>query len=364
VCADYGAAGVTLTSSGTGALALAMIASAGDGRRPRVAMPAWGCSDLMTAADIVDAEVILYDLDEGTLAPSAASFAAALAQRPAAVVVAHWFGLPVVLEPLLAAAHAAGATLIEDAAQGIGGMIGDKPLGALGDFGVLSFNRGKGRTGGCGGALLANSASASDALERVTHRVGVAPAGKRALIALAAQWALARPWAYALPASIPSLKLGETVYHPPSPIRAMPEWAAAVVGALWAQAERESAERRRIGARWDLALAQSDSVCAFAPRAGTTPGWLRYPVLVNGPASFLGGDARKRGIMTAYKTTLADLPLNAGRLVNSGPWPGAVQLAARIRTLPSHSLVRSDELAAIVSFLEAADGSHRRGPGA
>lgn len=356
---DYGASGVTLTGSGTGALALAMLAAASDGRRARVAMPAWGCSDLMTAADIVDAEVILYDLDPATLAPAPVSFAGALAQQPTAVVVAHWFGLPVLLEPLRAAAHDAGAVLIEDAAQGVGGTIGETPLGALGDFGVLSFNRGKGRTGGCGGALLANNANAAAMLERVAHRVAPATPGKRGLIGLAAQWALGRPSVYAIPASIPFLKLGETVYHPPSPIRAMPEWATAVVGALWARSARESTIRHGVGARWGQALTQNDFVTAFPPHAGTTPGWLRFPVLVNDPLSFLNDEARRLGVMTAYKTTLAGLPLMPGRLVNGGPWPGAAHLAARIRTLPSHSLLSSSEFAAIVRLLGSPDYQHR-----
>ncbi len=84
-------------------------------------MPAWACPDLMTAADSVDAEVILYDLDPATLAPAGASFADALALHPTSVVVAHWFGLPVSLESICTAVRNAGAQLIEDAAQGLAG---------------------------------------------------------------------------------------------------------------------------------------------------------------------------------------------------------------------------------------------------
>jgi perosamine synthetase len=348
---EYGAAAVQLTESGTTALALAMLAAAPEGTRPTVAMPAWGCYDLMTAADIADAEVVLYDLDPATLAPASESFAAALERRPTAVVVAHWFGLPVALAPLIAASRVAGATLIEDAAQGVGGMIGERPLGSLGDFGVLSFGRGKGRTGGGGGALLANNAVAAAQLERVTHRVAIARSAKRGLAALAAQWAVGRPWTYAIPSSIRWLRLGETVYHPPSPIRAMAEWSAAVAGALWRRSMLESAARRAVAAHWSEVVVRSTTLSAFTEQTGTTAGWLRFPVMVSDPEALRDGGARRLGIMPGYEGILADLPLAPGRLANGGPWRGAAQLASRLRTLPSHSLLRAGDVTAIVQRL-------------
>jgi perosamine synthetase len=348
---EYGAAAIQLTESGTAALALAMLAATPEGTRPRVAMPAWGCYDLMTAADIANAEVVLYDLDPATLAPESASFAAALERRPTAVVVAHWFGLPVALAPLISASREAGATLIEDAAQGVGGMIGERPLGSLGDFGILSFGRGKGRTGGRGGALLANNAIAATQLERIAYRVAIARSGKRGLAALAAQWAVGRPWTYAIPSSIRWLRLGETVYHPPSPISEMPEWAAAVAGALWHRSMVESAARRAVAGRWSEVVARNTILTAFAERIGTTAGWLRFPVLVHDPEALRDADARRLGIMPGYEGILADLPLSPGRLTNGGPWRGATQLASRLRTLPSHSLLSAGDVAAIVQRL-------------
>ncbi len=347
---EYGAAAVQLTESGTAALALAMLAATPEGTHPKVAMPAWACPDLMTAADTVDAKVVLYDLDPATLAPDAASFASALALRPAAVVVAHWFGLPVALEAMRAAAGAAGAMLIEDAAQAVGGTIGRRPLGSFGDFAVLSFGRGKGRTGGQGGALLANDANAATRLQRVQSRVAPARMGKRALAALVAQWAVGRPWLYAIPSSIPSLKLGETIYHPPSPICAMPEWAAAVVDALWHRSAQEGEARRSAAVRWMRLVADDPNarLVAFSEPAATMAGWLRFPVLVHDAAALRDRTARRLGIMCGYKQLLADLPLAPGRVVNGGPWPGATELAARLRTLPTHSLLSSTDVAAIV----------------
>jgi dTDP-4-amino-4,6-dideoxygalactose transaminase len=357
VRSEYGATLVQFTESGTAALALAMLAAARDGSRPRVAMPAWACYDLMTAADIADAEVILYDLDPGTLAPEALSFADALAQRPTSVIVAHWFGIPVPLGSLMAATRDAGATFIEDAAQGVEGRLGERPLGALGDFGILSFGRGKGRTGGVGGALLANSAASTTLLQRIRHRVAPPDPGKRGLLALAAQWASGRPYLYVIPSSIRALRLGETIYHPPAPIREMPEWAAAVVGSLWLRSAQEGPVRRAAAARWAGLLASHTTVRTFTECVGAVAGWLRFPLLVDDPTALLDGDARRLGVMPGYQGLLADLPLAPGRLVNGGPWPGAAQLASRLRTLPTHGLLRPVDIAAIVRLLGR--GEHR-----
>lgn len=351
---EYDSPAALLTESGTVALALAILAAAPEGTRPRVAIPAWACPDLMTAADTIDAEVILYDLDATTLAPVAESFACALAQRPTAVVVAHWFGLPVALEPMRSATRAAGALLIEDAAQGVGGMIEGRPLGSFGDFGILSFGRGKGRTGGRGGALLANNTNAANLLQRVKPRVVPSRAGKRALVALAAQWAVGRPRLYAIPSSIPSLKLGETIYHSPSPMCGMPEWAAAVVNSLWTRAAQEGDARRAAASRWLQVVANSSraSAVVLSEHQAGEAGWLRFPVLVRDEAALSDPPARHLGIMRGYERVLADLPLMEGRLLNSGPWPGAAQLAARLRTLPTHSLLSSADVAAIVQLVE------------
>ncbi len=257
---EYGAAGVMLTGSGTIALALAYLASVAEGARPRVALPAWACPDLMTAADAVDAEVVLYDLDPATLGPDLDSLRAALRVGPTAVVVAHWFGLPVDLNPVAQLTSAAGALLIDDAAQGLGASMRGRPVGAGGDYGVLSFGRGKGRTGGAGGALLANSARVHARLIELDSRLAAARGGARRMVSLLGQWALGRPWAYGLPMRVPALKLGQTLYHSPPDLRRMHPSAAAVLSRVWNLSREEVETRRRNAARWRGILHQVQGV--------------------------------------------------------------------------------------------------------
>ncbi|HET9275331.1 MAG TPA: DegT/DnrJ/EryC1/StrS family aminotransferase, partial [Gemmatimonadales bacterium] len=140
---------VLLTDSGTSALRLALEAVTRQrGKDATIALPAWCCYDVATAADGAGVRVVLYDLDPSTLSPDLGSLERVLARGASAVVVAHLYGYPVDLRAVRDLADRAGALLIEDAAQGVGGRYEGRPLGVYAPLAVLSFGRGKGRTGG------------------------------------------------------------------------------------------------------------------------------------------------------------------------------------------------------------------------
>ena len=142
---------ILLTASGTAALTLAIRAAIAGRAAASVALPAYGCYDLATAADGGGFPVVLYDLDPATLAPDLASVRAALNLGARAVVLAHWYGVPADPEPVRAAVQSVGGCLIEDAAQGAGARMQGRPVGVQGDLTVLSFGRGKGIAAGRGG---------------------------------------------------------------------------------------------------------------------------------------------------------------------------------------------------------------------
>jgi dTDP-4-amino-4,6-dideoxygalactose transaminase len=140
-----------LTDSGTSALILALRRIAPQGI---VALPAYGCIDLTTAALGAGVRVRLYDIDPVTLSPDLDSVRAALRRGVDAIVVTHLYGYPADMFGVASLAAEAGVPVIEDAAQGAGGTLRGSLLGSIGDVSVLSFGRGKGMTGGSGGALL------------------------------------------------------------------------------------------------------------------------------------------------------------------------------------------------------------------
>jgi dTDP-4-amino-4,6-dideoxygalactose transaminase len=336
------------------ALALAILAAAPRGRRARVLLPAWGCYDLMTAADSADAEVLLYDLDPATLTPDRESFEAALRRGADAAVIVHWFGLPVDLAPFQASAGRAGALLIDDAAQAAGATIGSQPAGSTGDFGILSFGRGKGRTGGSGGALLARTSEAQERMSAVDTLPGN-PRAPLTAVRLGVQWLLGRPRLFWIPHLLPGSGLGETVYRPVPLLRSMALEAAAALERNWGVSMDEVKTRQGNADRWARLLARVPGITTISPAANSNPSWLRYPVLATGTARerLSGPRARRSGVMPGYPRKLEELPVRPGR-IGFAPKesPGASRLTASLYTLPTHQWTGHRDFDAVAGMLQ------------
>lgn len=346
-----------LVGSGTQALALALSAAAsirgatdGNGGLGVVALPAYGCYDIATAAVTANAKIALYDVDPATLAPDLESVTATLAEGAGVIVIAPLYGIPVNWDAIEQCVQTFGALAVEDAAQGHGAAWRDRPLGSLGRLSVLSFGRGKGWTAGEGGALLArDDAHVPERAPRQSGSVGELRVAVRAL----AQSLLGRPEVYGLPTAIPWLHLGETRYRDPKEPREMSRTGAAVLERTLPHATRE-AEVRRANA---LALLESVQSCArvrpIAPPPGGTPGYLRLPLrLARGIDGF--GDrarARRAGVAPGYPTTLAALPAVQRRLVRARRWPGAEELVRELVTCPTHSLISDEDRRGLVRLL-------------
>lgn len=347
----YAGAGFVTTDSGTAALALALRIARGARGDGVVALPGYACYDLVTAAAMADMRVVLYDVDPTTLAPDWDALRSVVAGRPvAAIVLVHLFGIPVDIAAAHAIARGAGAIVIEDAAQAVGTTIGGIAAGRHGALGVLSFGRGKGRTGGAGGALLVNDPALAPHVAAAERTLAAAPGGARPLVAATAQWVFGRPSLYGVPASLPGLHLGETIYHEPWAPAAMPRAALGMLAATWRAADAEAAARRARAASWDRVVDGLPHLRAVRSAvAGAHAGYLRYPVL--GPAS--GPPvAPTLGLMRGYPMTLSDLPATAARLAApAGTLRGSAEAAKLLFTLPTHSRLSAGAAARIAQHL-------------
>jgi len=143
----YAPRAVLLTDSGTTALTAALLGVLRSRPGAPIALPAYSCYDVATAAESAGAPVLFYDVDPHTLAPDHAQVRAALGDGAAAVVVAHLYGCPADLAEVNRLAAEAGAVVIEDAAQAAGATVNHRPAGTQASLAVLSFGRGKGWTG-------------------------------------------------------------------------------------------------------------------------------------------------------------------------------------------------------------------------
>lgn len=339
-----------LVDSGTTALTLAVNAAC-TARAGPVALPAFGCFDLATAIDGAGCEFVLYDVDPDTLGPDFDSLRKAVSRGASAVIVAHYYGVAADMHAVRAIAESVGAIVIEDAAQGAGASLRSAPLGASGDLSVLSFGRGKGVTGGGGGALLVRAGAPAPRDVPTVAATSLRPA-----VATVAQWALARPALYWVPAALPFLALGETVYRQPELGRAIGPFSLGTLSATLPLADSEAAHRRMRAARYDEAL-RASRFRRPEPIPASEPGYLRYPVLLQERASNQGlsPGVRRCGISPSYPRSLADLVgFGERRQQPALPLLGARALAERLVTLPTHSLLSTRDEAAVVRWLATA----------
>jgi dTDP-4-amino-4,6-dideoxygalactose transaminase len=351
--AHWGATNVALTGSGTDALTLALRTALLD--RPRiVALPAYGCYDLATAIVGSHARAVLYDIDPDTLAPDLDSLALALKHRPGALVLVHHYGVPVDVPAISALAARHETLLIEDAAQGIGATVRSRPVGSFGSLAILSFGRGKGLTGGSGGAVLAHNDVGAEIVNQIRALLPESSASWSTLARAGAQWILSNPALYAVPASLPFLRLGDTVYHKPHEPDAISRSAAKIVDAMWDAAHAEAVIRGRSAAGL-IAAAQATPLWHLVrPPAGVVPGYLRFPARsrTRPRKELLSDSARRLGIHQGYPLPLQQLSGFRERCVNpGGPFPGAQLLADSLITLPTHSLLSASDRDALENWL-------------
>jgi perosamine synthetase len=347
----YGARGILLTDSGTSALVLALRILVPDGGT--VALPGFACIDLAAAVRFAGVRVRLYDQDPRTLSPDLDSLEATLRRGVDAILVAHLYGYPADMSGVAALASRYGVPVIEDAAQGAGGTLHGVPLGAAGrgTLTVLSFGRGKGTSGGAGGALLGFTPEQEERMTAIDEAIAPPGRGARVLAAGVAQWALGRPSTYAVPASIPMLRLGEMVYHPAHEPRRLTAAAAGILRHTLTLDPSELATRRANAERLTPLAEGGGRVRPITPIPGGKSGFLRLAVLATLPTLQA---VPRLGVMRGYPRALAEqdelLPsLHRGEV---GP-AGARSLREALLTLPTHSMVAPSDIQQLAHWLGA-----------
>jgi len=351
----YGAVDALLTDSGTSALILALRKILPPGGT--VAFPAYACIDLTTAALGAGARVRLYDLDPATLSPDLDSVRDAIRRGVDAIVVAHLYGYPADMIGIRNIAAEHGIPVIEDAAQGAGGTLCGALLGSLGDIAILSFSRGKGTTGGSGGAVLVKTPALAEWTRGLRSYLKAGPRGGVQVLSLAAQRLLSHPALYRLPASIPALKLGEMVYHPPRLPREMAAASATVLRWTLGLEEREVSDRRARARELLSRMRETSAVVPARSIAGGESGFLRLALLdENGggvPNPDLGA-LRGYPMTLEQHTQLRPLLLSGERAGN-----GSQFLRDRLFTVPTHSGVSRSDLVRLSEWLDGHPAGRR-----
>jgi dTDP-4-amino-4,6-dideoxygalactose transaminase len=153
--AELGTKKALLTQSCTAALemsALLLNLEPGD----EVIMPSFTFVSTANAFVLRGAVPVFVDIRPDTLNMDETLIEAAITPKTKAICVVHYAGVACEMDAIMEIAARHGLPVIEDAAQGIFSRYKDRPLGAIGALGALSFHETKNVVSGEGGALLVN----------------------------------------------------------------------------------------------------------------------------------------------------------------------------------------------------------------
>lgn len=140
-------------NSGTAALHLAVL---GAGVKPgdEVILPAQTFVATATAVLQAGGTPVFADLQPGGPNLDPRDVERRMTPRTKAIVVVHYGGYPCDMDEINALAERHGIKVIEDAAHALGARYRGRPVGALGDFAIFSFQAIKQLTTGDGGMLV------------------------------------------------------------------------------------------------------------------------------------------------------------------------------------------------------------------
>jgi dTDP-4-amino-4,6-dideoxygalactose transaminase len=297
----------------------------------------------------------LYDVDPATLSPDLDSVRAAITRGVDAIVVAHLYGYPADVVGVRKVAGERAIPVIEDAAQSAGGTLHDMLLGSFGDVTIRSFGRGKGTTGGAGGAMLVRDPRLADWTTNLRLELPAGSRGTKELLALTAQRVLAHPYLYSLPCSIPGLALGEMIYQAPRTPRGMSDASAAILRSTLQLETRETSARRARATNLLSHLDGIGGVLLVRPVLGGASGFLRLAMIDTTGTRLPRADL---GALRGYPLTL-DQHAQLRPLLAAGEraGKGSQLLRDRLFTLPTHAHVGHVDLSRLSEWLGASEVS-------
>lgn len=341
----YGVPHCLTLSSGRAALALIFRTLArlrNDPRRHEIIVPGYTCYSVAAAAILAGLRLRIVDIDPRTLSYDRTQLEATDSSRALAIVSANLYGLPNELDYVEDFARSRGIYMVDDAAQSMHAMFNGRPAGTFGDVGIYSFDKGKNITSLQGGAIVTRDAGIAAALsEAIRALPGEAPAATAAtFVKLTAYTLLLRPWLYWIPANIPALGLGRTVYTTDMPMHRLSRFASSLVLRLFKRIDHITERRIHTADRLLRTLTDAKVLAPVEPLSGSRPVYLRLPCLaapdIDRNALLSALNRAGIGATGSFPQALGDLAEIGDHVtIENNIMDGARTVADRIVTLPT-----------------------------
>lgn len=339
------------TDSGRSALSLVLMTlRALYPDRDEVLIPAYTSYSVPAAVVRAGLRVRLCDIEAETLGLCPVELERRITPRTLCIVPDHLFGIPCRIHAICEIARERGLPVVEDAAQAMGILCQGRPGGSFGRIAIFSSSRGKCLSASGGGLIGTND---EELMQACRQRLDILSMGTnlrmgwRSAIEAELMTLFIYPRFYWLPAALPFLKLGQSIFDPTFPIARMSRFQRALIGRLLP--ELASLREGRREQAWRLREAFGESmgrrkVRMLWPKDGDEGAFLRLPVLIR--------DEKKRnvllhalqclglGVTAGYPLPLSKVPGLKPYLTNSDPPVATADLVSRqLLTFPTHAWV-------------------------
>jgi perosamine synthetase len=347
IAREFAVTQVFLVSSGTAALTLALDALKSLRAGREVVAPAYTCFSVPAAILRAGLRPALCDISPATFDFDHRLLERAIGDGTLAVVAHHLFGVPSAVADIRALCRNRGVFVIEDAAQAMGVESDGHKLGTLGDIGIFSLGRGKNITCGSGGILVTNSAQIGEAIARQYRDVPMPTLVENAVefVRLVLMTIFIRPWLYWLPAGLPFLGLGQTVFPKTIRVLRLSGMKAGVLRNWRTQLDRSNRRRSETVGLYRQRLGPSSTE---SPRP-----YIRLPLLLANEderrSILAASEARGLGLSAAYPAAVSDIP-EVRVACPGGHFPSARRVARQIVTLPTHHWLSEHDKSAIADL--------------
>jgi len=348
--AEYG----HVLGTGSGRSALFAILKALHLLRPErttVIIPGYTCFSVAAAVAQAQLRIRLVDVNPKTLELDAEQVAKYCDGQVLAIVHTELFGFVGNADKLRAMAHQCGAYFVEDAAQSFGSMRNGKHAGTLGDVGFFSIGRGKPLFGMSGGLIVTQSDEIGDAIHLVTRKFTAPTARLNAneLLKLVAYYLFFHPTRYPAVESLPFLKIGATEFDPFFENRQLSRLGQIILPESICIATESVAQRSATAMKVKAAVGAGGDFWFPSPDTDERPCYPRLPVVAASAAlrTRTISALRMVGIAASvfYPTAISEIPnINRYLSLPVSCCPNAEWLAARLFTLPTHSLVTGHDV--------------------
>ncbi|MCF6230736.1 MAG: DegT/DnrJ/EryC1/StrS family aminotransferase [Gammaproteobacteria bacterium] len=320
-----------------------------------VVVPAYTCYSVAASIEEAGLKMVLSDVVPETLDFDYQKLKSVVHDKTLCIISTHFFSKSADIDQARKLADSVGAYLVEDAAQsGI-----DPERGVMtSDIIVYSFGRGKPISTN-GGGILAVSCDEISAELTSRHKVMPMPGRIRELksaLMMLMNDLLIQPSIFWLPARLPFLGIGRTVYPDYISMERMGRLRVLLLQRLLKRLPTLKASRRECAGFYFNRLKKCGRVSLLAHLEKSESFPIRFPCYLEGDIELsrknksLSG--RELGISQMYPQGLHKLKEIKGFCLNYGDdFPGADFVSNHLVTLPTHLLVNASVRRQVVAWL-------------